>query len=145
MVADSARQRDLVRQQAPQEEADLLLVPQRIVDSRADVVRHVVHHRDERAVAVAQVLEQAQRAVLRARAQQLTIGRRERLESLRQQLRREVDAQQAAARFAPSARREHMAGIEHEKHFLFQLERVVVDAQRITAIPCCMNGRQRRR
>ena len=100
--ADGAGERDLVRQQSPQEKARP--APRTTSGSSmpgADVVRDVAHHRDERAVAVAQMLEQAQRAVLRARDQQLAIGWRECVERVRQQLRREIDAQQAA----PGSRR----------------------------------------
>src|SRR4029078_11194378 len=87
---------------------------------------------------------QAQRPALRAGYQQFAVSGSERVESLRQQLRREVDAEDAAARIATSARREHVTGIECEEHFFFQLEGMTVDTQRITAVPCCVDRRHAR-
>src|SRR4030095_996018 len=93
-----------------------------------------------RPVAVPHVLEEPQRAVLRACDQQTAVGRRERFERLCEQLRREVDAQQTRARIASTARRQHVAGIERNEDLVLELERgVAVDAQRIAAIPRGMN------
>ena len=122
-AADRARQRRFLSEQPAQQEAHLFLVPQRIVDAGADVVSDVAHHGDERAVAVAHVLEQAKCPVLRAREQQLAVDRRERLERLRQQIRGEIDAQQACGRIAPAARAQHVAGIERHEDFVLELER----------------------